>query len=91
MVMSALDKKKSSAKIICIYLPVLPLHQNHVYADLSPYLSGAVSENYLRCCLLGYCPRFDSKNLNHSSQVVHFLLSQHKVDQRFLSFDVPLP
>ena len=34
------------------------LDQNHVYTDLPPYLFGAASQSYLRCCLLGYCPHF---------------------------------
>ena len=46
------DQQKPSGKI-CAWLHVSPLHQNHIYTDLPPCLSGAVSQGYLRCCLPG--------------------------------------
>ena len=48
------DQQKPSAKKICAWLHVLfPLHQNQIYTDLPHYLFGAISQSYLRCCLLG--------------------------------------
>ena len=38
----------------CLHL--LSLHQNHIYTDPLPYLFGAVSQTYLRWCLLGCSP-----------------------------------
>ena len=48
-------------KNICAWLHVFPLHQNHLYTDLRLSLFGAVSQRYLRCCLLGCSPHFAHK------------------------------
>ena len=45
------------AAIFCqnVYLTVrIPLHQNHICADLLPYLFGAAPQNCLIGCPLGY-------------------------------------
>ena len=44
-------------KKIYAWLHVLPLHWNEIYWP-SPYLLGAVSQCYLKCCLPGYSPHF---------------------------------
>ena len=43
---------------ICAGLHVLPLHQNHIILTFLLYLFGAVSQNYVRYCLLRYSPHF---------------------------------
>lgn len=44
-------------KVVCSWFHVFCLHQNHIYTDLPyPHLLGAVSQSYMKCCLLGYSP-----------------------------------
>ena len=43
---------------ICAGLYALPLYQNHIILAFLLYLFGAVSQNYLRYCLLDYSPHF---------------------------------
>ena len=43
-----------------------------MYIDLAPCLFGAVSQSYLRCCLLGCSPPFAQNTTTLSSHVVHF-------------------
>ena len=38
-----------------------PLHQNHIYSDVSTYFVGAVTQSYLKGCLVGYSPHFCPK------------------------------
>ena len=45
---------------MCAWLHVLLLYQNCIYTDLPSYLSGAVSQSYLKSCLLGYNPQLRS-------------------------------
>ena len=45
---------------MCAWLHALPLYQNYIYTDLPSYLFGAVSQSYLKCCLLGYNPQLRS-------------------------------
>ena len=51
------DEQKTSAKIT--WTPPSP--KSHICWP-SPHLFGAVSQSYLRCCLLGYSPHFVSNN-----------------------------
>lgn len=44
---------------ICAWLHEFPFTQNHVLLTFSPLcLFGAVSQRYMRCCLLGFSPYF---------------------------------
>ena len=52
---------------------VLPLHQNHIYTDLPPYLLGAVPQSSLKCCLPGCSPHFaPDKSYSHLSRCAFF-------------------
>ena len=48
-------EQKPSAKCMCL-IACIPLRQNHIFTDLSPYFFGAVSQSYLKC----YLPRHSS-------------------------------
>ena len=61
---------ESISKKICAWLHVLPLHQNHIYTGLPRCLFGAVSQSYLRYCLLGYSPRYSD-----TFQLLYLLIS----------------
>ena len=43
----------------------------------SPDLSEAVSQNYLRCCLLGCSPHSAPNKTTRGSLIVHFLVNSH--------------
>ena len=51
----------------CMYLP---LHQKHIYTDISPHLFGVVFQSSLKCGLPGYSPGFAPNKLN--SQLLSF-------------------
>ena len=55
---TTVSQQKLSAKKKSAWLHVLPLYQNHMYTILPPYLSGAVSQSYLRLYLPGCSPHF---------------------------------
>ena len=63
-------------KKICVWLNILPLHQNHIYTDLPLYVFEPVSQSYRKCCLLGHSPHFTPNKTTHNSHLVHFFLSQ---------------
>ena len=44
----------------CASLHILLFHPNHIYTDFPSYLFGAVSQRYLKCCLLVYSSHFAS-------------------------------
>ena len=43
---------------VCAWVHVSPLHQNHIYTDLCPFLTGTVSWSFLRYCLPDCSPHF---------------------------------
>ena len=47
-----------------------PLQQNLIYTDLTPCLIRAVSQSYLKSCLLGCSPHFAPNETTHNSHIV---------------------
>ena len=64
-------------KYMCQIACTPPSPKSHIYGP-SPCLFGAVSQSSLKCCLLGYSPRFAQIKFNLQLSRCAFFLSRHQ-------------